>query len=310
MDIANLKIQIQSITDLSSIYLIEALSEIAGFFANDGKLLYVAKDIYGYPYEGIETDYLKLQTHVRISAVKNNQTFEDDYYNIIIYKGAIDDANLESFVQLCSIHSGNADELNFKEFFYSLIALFQLPAEQSFKNVVGLYGELKFMDYVFRQAQIDISNSWHRNGSYSQYDFSNGDQSIEIKTTLSDNSNIAIKHSQIFGKHPCHLVVIICEQYENGETVAELISSLYSNSTAFNGVNFSINLAKELKRVAMKDVKELRFDVKEILFFNTIEINPFTSSLPDNISSLNYRLDISELNPLSEADSLKLIKQF
>lgn len=309
MDITNIKSQVRSITDLASIYLIEALSEIAGFFANDGRLLYVSKDIYNYPYEGIETDYLKLQTHVRISAVKNNQTFEDDYYNIIIYKGSIDDTNLESFVQLCSIHSINADELNFKDFFYSLIALFQLPAEQSFKNVVGLYGELKFMDYVFRQTHRDISNSWHRSGSYSQYDFSNGDQSIEIKTTLSDNSNISIKHAQIFGDHPCHLVAIICEQYENGETVEELISSLYSNPSAFNGVNFSINLAKELKRVSMKDVKELRFDIKDILFFSTNEINPF-SYIPDNVSALSYKLDISELNPLSEMDSLTLIKQF
>ena len=84
MDIENIKAQIQPITDTSSIYLLEALTKAAGFFATDGKLLYIAKDIYEYTYEGIETDYLKLQTHVRISSVKNNQTFSDDYYNIII----------------------------------------------------------------------------------------------------------------------------------------------------------------------------------------------------------------------------------
>ena len=138
MDVENIKSQIESITDTSSIYLLESLTKTAGFFANDGKLLYIAKDIYGYPYEGIETDYLKLQTHVRISSVKNNQTFSDDYYNVIIYKGNLDDSNISSFFQLCTIHANNSDDLNFKEFFYSLIALFQLPAEQAFKNAVGL----------------------------------------------------------------------------------------------------------------------------------------------------------------------------
>lgn len=309
MDISGIKEHIQSIADSSSIYLIEALSETAGFFVNDGRLLYIAKDSYSYPYEGIETDYLKLQTHVRINSVKNNQTFKDDYYNIIIYKGSIDDSNVESFIYLCSIHAGNSTELNFKEFFYSLIELFQLPKEQAFKNVVGLYGELKFMEYAYHQTQTDISNSWHRNGSYSQYDFSNGEHSIEIKTILSDNSEVAIKHQQIFDNHPCHLVVIICKQYENGETVEEVISSLYANPSAFKSINFCINLAKELKRVSIQDVKKLRFGINGILFFNTEDINPFPS-LPDGVSKLSYRLDISELSPLNEIDSNILIKQF
>ncbi len=48
METSILKKQIQSISDLSSIYLLDALSDTAGFFANNGKLLYIAKDIYCY----------------------------------------------------------------------------------------------------------------------------------------------------------------------------------------------------------------------------------------------------------------------
>ena len=309
MEISNLKNHVESTTDTSSIYLIEVLTDSAGFFANDGKLLYIAKDIYGYSYEGIETDYLKLQTHVRISSVKNNQTFCDDYYNIIIYKGTLDDSNISSFIQLCSIHANNSDDLNFKEFFYSLIALFQLPIEQAFKNAVGLYGELKFMQYAKDRKNIDISTSWHKSGSYSQYDFSNGSSSIEIKTTLSDNSEVTIKHQQIFGEHPCTLVAINCEQYENGETIEEVISDMYSDPNAFNGMNFNINLAKELKRVSMNDVKEIRFGVRQIQFFAVEDINPFPS-IPDTVSKLNYKLDISELTPLSEIDSDLILETY
>lgn len=309
MDVKNLKTQIESITDTSSIYLLEALTETAGFFANDGKLLYTAKDIYGYAYEGIETDYLKLQTHVRISSVRNNQTFSDDYYNLIIYKGTFDDSNILSFIQLCTIHANNSDDLSFKEFFYSLIALFQLPAEQTFKNAVGLYGELKFMQYVKEHTHIDISTSWHKSGSYSQYDFSNGTSSIEIKTTVSDNSEVTIKHQQIFGNHPCTLVAINCEQYENGETIEEVIAAMYSNPDAFNGMNFSINLAKELKRVSIVDIKEIRFGVRQIQFFAAENINPFPI-IPDAVTKLNYKLDISELNPLSETDSDSILKTY
>ena len=309
MDIMNLKSQIESITDISSIYLIESITEFAGFFANDTKLVYIARDLYEYQYEGIETDYLKLQTHVRISSVKNNQTFSDGYYNIIIYNGNLDDSNIASFIQLCTIHAKNYNDLNFKDFFYSLIALFQLPVEQAFKNVVGLYGELKFMQYVRNRKNIDISNSWHRSGPFSKYDFSNGDSNIEIKTTLIDNTNVSIKHQQIFGDDSCTLVVISCDQYENGETIEEIISEMYSDPIAFKGMNFSINLAKELKRVSAKDVKELRFGVKNIQFFEANKINPFPV-IPDTVSELKYKLDISEITPLTESEIDSVIDLF
>ena len=309
MDRAEIKKQIDSITDTSNIYLIEALSDSSGFFASEGQLLYMAIDSFGYPYEGIETDYLKLQTHVCVNAVQDNQTYKDGYYNIIIYKGTLDDSNVESFIKLCSVHAHNADELNFKEFFYSLIALFQLPTEQAFKNAVGLYGELKFMQYAKQCTGNDISNSWHKSGSYSQYDFSNGELSIEIKATLSDNTEVTIKHSQIFGEHPCILVVINCEQYQNGETIEEVISSMFQDDTAFNNMNFSINLAKELKRVSIKDVKESRFGLREINFFNAEDINPF-QTLPDAVSRLNYRLDTSSFTPLDKSVSDDIIKTF
>lgn len=309
MDIINLKSQIESITDISSLYLLESLTEFAGFFAYDTKLLYIAKDVYEYQYEGIETDYLKLKTHVRISSVKNNQTFSDGYYNIIIYNGNLDDSNIESFIQLCAIYAKNSYDLNFKDFFYSLITLFQLPVERAFKNAVGLYGELKFMQYIKERKNIDISNSWHRSGPYSKYDFSNDDLGIEIKTTLTDNMNISIKHQQIFENGSCTLVVISCEQYENGETIEEIISEMYSDPIAFKGMNFSINLAKELKRVSVNAVKALRFGVKEIQFFEANRINPFPF-IPEGVSELNYKLDISDIIPLTESEIDSIIDIF
>lgn len=309
MNISNIINQIESITDISSIYLIEILTDTAGFFVNDGKLLYIAKDIYEYPYEGIETEYLKLQTHVRINSVKNNQTFQDDYYNIIIYKSDLHDSNLGSFVQLCSVHANNSSDLNFKEFFYSLITLFQLPAEQALKNIVGLYGELKFMQYAKIRKNIDISLAWHKSGSYSRYDFSNGISNIEIKTVLSEKPEVAIKHHQIFGEHRCFLAVITCEQCENGETIEEVISEMYADLTAFNGINFNINLARELKRVSMVDVKEIHFRVKQIQIFSADDINPFPC-IPDAVSKLMYKLDISEFTSLSETASDALLETY
>lgn len=309
MDASTLIDLMNSINDEKSIYLLKSLSATEGFFTNAKKLLYVVKDNYKYPSEEIETDYLRLQTHVRINSVKNDQSFSDGYYNIIIYEGDCVDVNLNSFIQLCSIHTAHAQELNFKEFFYSLIALFQLPTEQGFTNALGLYGELKVMQYVKKHYNKDISNLWHQKGPYSQFDFSNGKNSMEVKTTLLENTEVMIKHQQVFGGHPCHIIIVACEQYENGETIEEVIDSMYRDKSAFKNMNFNINLAKELKRISIKEAKELRFILHHICVYDAVQINPFPL-IPENVSKLVYTLDTSELLELSDPEIKKLINNF
>lgn len=284
---------IATIDDRNGLYLLTPLSQVSGFFSNNGTLLFVTLDRHGYTTEWVETDFLQLQTHVHISAVQNHQTFGDGFYNVISYKDDLENPNLESFVKLCEVYANNVNDLSFKDFFYSLIALFQLPSEQTFKNAVGLYGELKFMQFILDTYSEDISSAWHRSGSLSKYDFAGHETCLEIKTTTSTDGCIAIKHKQVFEEHPCFIGVVCCDQFDGGETIEDVINAMERTEQAFNNINFSINLAKELKRISPKDVRELRFSVTNVRVFRSESINPF-ASLPENIFSLTYRLDVEE----------------
>lgn len=309
MNICEIINAVDDIKDKDSLFLIDALSECAGFFAYGGQLLYIAKDIFGYSVEGTETAYLRLETHVYISSVENDPTYENDDYNIITYKGEFADEKLDSFIKLCRVHACNMEEIKFREFFYSLISLFQLPSEQSYKNAIGLYGELKFMQMAVDVYGYDISKSWHKKGTTSQYDFSNGKNSIEVKTTTTEQMSVMIKHRQIFTGHPCWLVVATCENYENGETIEELVDKLLDKDNAFRSMSFNINLAKELKKVSPREVKELRLKLHEIQVFDTDEINPFPS-VPNEVDKLEYRLDVSEMEKISQDEIIKLVYEF
>lgn len=301
---------IHTIDDLDGLYLLCPLVADAGFFSSNGKLLFVARDIDSHPTTGVETDYLQLQTHIRIFAVKNNQTFKDDFYNIIIFKGSVDDdENANSFVDLCEIYARNLSEIDFKEFFYSLIDLFQLPSEQSYKNAIGLYGELKLMQHVQTQYSIDLSNAWHKSGSFSRYDFSGTDCCLEVKTTSNDDSYISIKHNQIFDGRSCCLAVVCCDIFDGGETIDELISLMMQEPNSFHNLNFSLNVAKERKKVSPSDIRELRFTMNSIQFYDAREINPF-SDLPDNISELKYRLDVSDCTCIKGPELVNAFTKF
>lgn len=309
MDVKELKSLIECIANDGSIQLLEPLSTGSGFFSADGKLVYMAVDSFDYGVESISTEYLDLHMHVSIHAIDKCPTFSDGYYNIITYKGNFEDENIESFVKLCVMHATHENELPFRDFFYALISLFQLPREELYKNAIGIYGELKYMQHVAEEYSIDLSEYWHRRGSISQFDFSNKEIGIEIKTTTSDEMALKIKHDQIFGDFTCFLVAVECEQSDIGESISDVLHRMKSKDLMFKSLNFAINLEKELKRVNPQQISDLLFHVTNIRVFNADRINPF-GSLPDNVSYLRYELDLSDSAGLSIPQEREMLSKF
>lgn len=289
--------RIMDIEEDDALYLLCTLSDSAGFFSTKRKLLYIVRDEENNLHESIETEFLVLHTHIRISSVKNAATFPDDDYNVLLYKGSMDDSNIESFVQLCDIHARATNCLRFREFFYSLIDLFKLPTEQEYKNAIGLYGELKLMQIAFEKYNTDISEMWHKSGSYSHFDFSSSRFSIEVKTIVGNDATVMLKHQQVFGDTPCVLAVMNCVQVDTGEALIELVSDLQHTESAFEGINYAINIATEQKRISKSDFSNLRFRMVKFSLYKADTINPF-GSLPINVSDLSYRLDLSDAAPL------------
>lgn len=300
---------LDNIKDKDSIYLIEPITEKTGFFSSDGKLIFMAKDEEGLTSEGIETEYLELQTHVPISSVKNFQTFEDGDYNLITFTAESSNDNIFDFINLCEIYAENEEELSFRDFFYTLISIFQLPSQKKYMNAIGLYGELKFMEHCAKEMNLDISQYWHRDGELSKYDFSNGDSFIEIKSTSNGSDIATIKHKQIFEVSDGYLVLVSTYRDDTGETIDQLIESMQAEKNYFNNMNFNLNLTKELKRVSESDCQTVRFVVNDIKMFNTKDINPF-DDIPVGITELNYKYDLSECIEIEEGEIINLLNDF
>ena len=300
---------LDNIKDKDTLYLIEPITEKTGFFSQDGKLIFIVKDEAGLRPEGIDTEYLKLQTHIRLSSVKNFQTFEDGYYNLIVFNAETSNDNIFDFINLCEIYARNEEELSFRDFFYTLISIFQLPSEKMYLNAIGLYGELKFMEYCAKEIDLDISTYWHRNGELSKYDFSNGDNFIEIKSTSNGSEIATIKHKQIFEVSDGYLVLVSTYTDDTGETIDELIESMHKEEKYFKNINFNATLTKELKRVSEVDCQTMRFVVNEIKMFNTKDINPF-DNIPLGITELNYKYDLSECIEIEKGEKISLLNDF
>lgn len=289
-----------------SIYLIDKLSDISGFFMVKGHLLYMVYNSEETSHQNLSTEYLKLNTNIDIVSVKNDQKFKTGKYNlleIIPVANEYPDELLSSFINLCISHTTYMNAKNFVSFFYSLISLFQTPKEQNYKNLVGFIGELFLLKSFAEDYDFDISDYWHTYGSSDNYDIVLPKCNIEIKTTSSEDELITIKHIQIFNTENNYLASIIINEDNSGMSLDELINNMLSNHKCFNSFNFSLNIEKEKMRVSPVDAETKRFILKGISIYRAETINPF-KNIPDEISNLSYKMSLMD-KPQVNIDELK-----
>lgn len=289
-----------------AIYLAHKLSDCSGFFISQKHLVYMAYNNEGAAHQNLATEFLRLNTNIEITAIENNQQFESGKYNaieILPVDGVYDDASLDSFINLCVAHTQFVGASGFVKFFYSLVNLFQFPKEQSFINLVGLFGELSFLKYASQVMDVDFSDCWHRSGSTDKYDIALGSCNLEIKTTTATDELVTIKHSQLFNMDQNFLVTVLVEENNGGITLNQLITEMRTHPNHFKSFDFALNIEKEKKRISPIDAETKRFSFKSVTIYNADAINPFRE-LPENISGLTYKLDLFGL-PTVDLISLK-----
>ena len=288
----------------SSIYLIEKLSENTGFFVTNGHLLYLVYNFENITHKSLQTDYLLLNTDVDIHSFKNNQKFPSGKYNVLDFlptdKG-YDQSNLESFINLCVSHTELMQAKSFVKFFFSLNELFQEPKSQKYKNLVGFFGELSFLRFLCENSSLDLSDRWHKGGSKDKYEITLESKNLEIKTTVSTDEEVTIKHRQLFNADKNYLVVACIEENSSGETLNQLINHMQKDPQHYNNYNFALNVERERKRVSPVDAESKYFSVKAITIYNADDIDPF-GEIPENVSHLTYRLNLIDKKFLPQAD--------
>jgi hypothetical protein len=238
-------------------------------------------------------------------------SFENGYYNYVeLQLSNIPniEENINAFVNLCLAHASYMNGQEFVAFFDSLVSLFQLPREQHYKNLIGLMGELLFIEYIFNEYGLDISSYWHTEGSSSQLDFVGPTVNFEVKTTSSDSMRFTIKHNQLFGNHEqTYLVAVSLEESNAGRSLESVISSLQENPNCCNSMQFSVNIEREKRRISPHELRIKKFILRKICTYNAASINPF-SSIPDCVEEMSYKLDLLPFQDVAFSDIVKTLQ--
>lgn len=289
--------KIKSIPSDDTLYLLEKISNVGGLFAYNGNVIYLAlNQEYGSSIN-IQTEFLHLETNVFVSSFnQNSTTFENGFYNLVelrLSQNIEAEENLNAFVNLCFSHAIYMDGNDFVSFFDSLVAIFQLPREQNYKNLIGLYGELTVIKFLFENYNVDFSKYWHNSGSYSKIDFVTPYLNIEVKSTTSDQLLFSIKHEQLFeDTKNTFLCAVSLIENNSGLSLNELVEDMLNSPDYCNVLDFAINLEAEKRRISPKEAEQKRFVLKNIYLYNASEICPFYD-IPESVYDLTYKLNLS-----------------
>lgn len=296
IDITQLLNRILSAPKDNKLHLLEKLPFETGLFAQNGNVLYMVLNDEHCPSMSVKTDFLHLNTNIFVSAFNQSAvSFKNGHYNtveLLLTEPSDRESHLRAFVNLCLAHATYMRAKNFMAFFDSLVSLFQLPKEQHYKNLIGLMGELLFIEYIYQNHGVDLSTYWHTDGPSSKLDFVCPYANFEVKTTASETLSFTIKHDQIFtDSDKNHLIAVEIEESNSGRTLAGVIETLLEAPDYCNSMKFAVNIEQERIRIAATELNNKRFVLKKIYAYRANDINPF-DRIPDCVEGISYKLDL------------------
>lgn len=195
----------------------------------------------------------------------------------------------------------------------SLEQLFKItPEKDRFKLHMGVYGELLFLDYMFKNDCNEIISKYHSN-FFSKHDIEiDRLNRIEIKTTVGGKRIHHFSHDQIF-RHDVNVFVAssLLEESEEGVSLNEMFEKIISKTTdpksllwlgqlkGFCGISTNNPGPSFSYEKGLSDLKI--FDSKNLPHLNTDEIK--------GISNISYDVDCSTSEEENVVDFVDKINQ-
>lgn len=290
--------------DNNKIYLLDFIDENNGFLFNGSSVWFISKNLNNLESKNIQTQYLILRTNLYISGVSETNYYKADYYNVIMFKDYNEKELLDIFISLCGIYVLKQKELTFEHYFEILIDLFQMETKEKNLSIIGLFGELSFIKYIYLNHEIDLSPYWHVKSPFDKHDFSLPSVSLEIKTTLKPELRFLLNHSQIFTNKDIFAVLIRLSESGNGETIKDLID-FFNNTKTFNqNLRFIFAVNSALTKIKLSKFDEYKYDIEDIKYYYNKDLVTI-SEIPKHITSISYYFDFSGQKDLNHLQFVK-----
>ncbi len=247
-------------------------------------------------------EFISIQFNRQCQLINKKGRIEEDIYTIISLKSDSDYLQ-EYFLKIVFVLIKNISEKpllkDLKIEIDKLINLFTKFSKPALKTIQGLWAELliieqsKNPDYLIK--------SWH-NSTSDKYDFNDGNDKIEVKSTTKSRRIHNFSLEQLTPNLKSKLVVssIITIETGTGTSVfdlVEIIESKVKDQKLIYRINeiVSTTLGKDFEK-AFDIFFDYKFSVDSIQYYESADIPTiYNSSIPSNIMNVRFDCDLTNV---------------
>lgn len=288
-----------------------------GLSAKGYPMFFVVTSENQFPTHNIEREFLSVQFDLPCTIVLENQDKRDNKFTIITLKNEnidLQNSFIEIFILMLHKLAPDTTKRNLSIELENLITIFSALSLPPKKKVQGLWAELLVIEQSSNPELI--LSFWHTEPN-SKYDFSNGRDKIEVKSTSSEERLHRFSLDQLNPSANSKLLVAStivreCAQSETGLSVFDLYNRIIERVSDNEMRLHCYTIIAETLGDSLTKAKKVFFDYVEasdsLAFFNSSsvpKIDKFT--IPENVTDVKFMSNITHVTPMSRKNDSELI---
>jgi len=306
--------EISSLTSESSdksIYAVVPVPDYSGYFVGKDKdslacLLVSTIDSPAKPNSPILLESLDVQFGLLCHLTRPNLPREEKYYTVIRCRDS-DSATIYYFYSICEMIirmlGDQPLQADLAIAVDRLVAIFQKIQQPPTRSLNGLFGELFFL---FRSSNtVRTLKAW-RIDQNSRFDFSDGNVRLDIKTTSGRKRSHTFSYEQC-NPSPDTIAVVVSlhiEQITNGMSLLSIVDSIEQRAAIDADLvlklheNIATTLGSNLKN-GLSRCFDMQLAQSSLKIFDLKEVPAIRCNLPEGVSGVHFRSDLTILSPLT-----------
>jgi hypothetical protein len=252
-------------------------------------------------------EFISVQFNRQCQLINQKKKTEEGIYTIILLKTDIEYLQ-EYFIKIVDVLLRNLSDSpllkDLKIEIDKLINLFSKFTKPPLKTIQGLWAELLIIEQSVNPEYL--IQSWH-NSSSDKYDFNDGIDKIEVKSTLKSRRIHSFSIEQLTPNKNSQLLIasIFTIETGTGTNISALIENI-ENRIKDNNLSFRLN---ELAALTLGKDFEKSFDVyfdyqfalDSIQFYRSTDIQTIKqNNIPSNIMNVRFDCDLSNLKTVDK----------
>jgi hypothetical protein len=252
-------------------------------------------------------EFISVQFNRQCQLINQEKKTEEGIYTIILLKTDVEYLR-EYFLKIVFVLLSNLSDKpllkDLKIEINKLINLFSKFTKPPLKTIQGLWAELLIIEQSKNPDYL--IQSWH-NSSSDKYDFNDGIDKIEVKSTLKSRRIHSFSIEQLAPNKNSQLLIasIFTIETGTGTNVSDLIENI-ENRIKDKNLSFRLNelaaltLGKDFEK-SFDVFFDFQFAIDSIQFYQSSDIPTIQqNNIPSNIMNVRFDCDLSNLKTLDK----------